>query len=161
MTGTVESHWARVIERGLAPTPLERYARCPFQYFAADVLRLEPSRVVIPQEPDAALVGTLCHAALRRGYEQLVQVGWPAQRMTSEVIEQTIRSSVEQAAADLESQHRTGHYLLWELAKEQIVTLVMEAVAADEEEQAEHPYQPVAFEVDGEGTVPGVSTRDL
>ena len=156
MTGTVESHWARIIERGLAPTPLERYARCPFQYFAADVLRLEPSRGAIEQEPDAALVGTLCHAALRRCYEQLVEVGWPAQRIPREAIEQTIRASVKQTAADLESQHRTGHYLLWELAKEQIVTLVMEAVAADEEEQAEHPYQPIAFEVDGEGMVPGV-----
>ena len=57
ITGTIESHWARLLERGLAPTPLERYARCPFQYFAADVLRLEQSRVVMSQEPDAALVG--------------------------------------------------------------------------------------------------------
>ena len=43
-TGPLEAHWLRVCERGLAPTPLERYARCPFQYFAADVLRLEPVR---------------------------------------------------------------------------------------------------------------------
>jgi ATP-dependent helicase/nuclease subunit B len=145
-----------MIERGLAPTPLERYARCPFQYFAADVLRLEPSRMVMSQEPDAALLGTLCHAVLRRCYEQLVQAGWPTERMTSETIEQTIRLSVEQAAADLESEHRTGHYLLWELAKELIVTLVIEAVKADEEELAESPYQPIAFEVDGEGIVPGI-----
>jgi ATP-dependent helicase/nuclease subunit B len=156
VTGTVESHWARVIERGLAPTPLERYARCPFQYFAADVLRLEPSRVPIGQEPDAVLVGTLCHAALRRCYEQLVRVGWPTEPVADNMVDQTIRASVEQAATDLESQHRTGHYLLWELAKELIATLVIAAVKADEAEQAEHPYQPIAFEVDGEGMVPGV-----
>ncbi|HEY5932937.1 MAG TPA: PD-(D/E)XK nuclease family protein [Nitrospira sp.] len=156
LTGAVESHWTRLLERGLAPTPLERYARCPFQYFAADVLRLEPSRVSIGQEPDAALVGTLCHAALRRCYEQLVQAGWPSQQAAVDMVEETIGASVEQAATDLESQHRTGHYLLWELAKELVVTLVTAAVAADETEQAEHPYTPIAFEVDGEGTVPGV-----
>lgn len=156
ITGTLEAHWSRVIERGLAPTPLERYARCPFQYFVADVLRLEPSRVAIGQEPDTALIGTLCHASLRRVYEQLVKEGWPAEQATGKGKEQTIRASVEQAAADLESQHRTGHYLLWELVKELIATLVIAAVEADEAEQAEHPYTPVAFEVEGEGTVPDV-----
>ena len=156
MTGTVESHWARVIERGLAPTPLERYAHCPFQYFAADVLRLEPSRVPMGQEPDAALIGMLCHAALRRCYERLVQAGWPTVPMAGDMVGQTIRASVEQTSADLESQHRTGHYLLWELAKDLIVTLVTAAVKADEMEQAEHPYQPIAFEVDGEGTMSGI-----
>jgi ATP-dependent helicase/nuclease subunit B len=161
ITGPVEPHWARVIERGLAPTPLERYARCPFQYFSADVLRLEPSRMMISQEPDAALVGTLCHAALRRCYEQLVQAGWPTPQMAGEAVEQIIRVSVEQAAGDSELKHRTGHYLLWELAKERIVILVAAAVKADEEEQAEDPYTPVAFEVDGEGTVPGVLDEGL
>jgi ATP-dependent helicase/nuclease subunit B len=156
MTGAIESHWTRVLERGLAPTPLERYARCPFQYFAADVLRLERNRVAISQEPDAALIGTLCHAALRRCYEQLVQARWPTEHVAGGMVAETIRVSVEQAAADLESQHRSGHYLLWELAKELIVTLVTAAVKADEGEQAEHPYQPIGFEVDGEGTIPGV-----
>jgi ATP-dependent helicase/nuclease subunit B len=63
---------------------------------------------------------------------------------------------VEQAAAHLESQHRTGHYLLWELVKELIAALVIAAVEADEAEQLEHPYTPVAFEVEGEGAVPDV-----
>lgn len=156
MIGAVESHWARLMDRGVAPTPLERYARCPFQYFASDVLRLEPSRSSISQQPDAALVGTLCHAALRRCYEQLVQAGWPSTQATDDMKERAIRMSVEQAAVDLESQHRTGHYLLWELAKEQIMTIVAAAVEADEAEQTEHPYQPIAFEVDGAGMIPDI-----
>jgi ATP-dependent helicase/nuclease subunit B len=156
MTGAVESHWARLIERGVAPTPLERYARCPFQYFASDVLRLEPNRRSISQQPDAALVGTLCHAALRRCYEGLVQAGWPSTRATDAMKERIIRLSVDQAAAELESQHRTGHYLLWELVKEQVVTIMAATVEADETEQAERPYQPIAFEVDGIGAIPDV-----
>jgi ATP-dependent helicase/nuclease subunit B len=161
MTGAVESHWERLIERGVAPTPLERYARCPFQYFASDVLRLEPSRVSLSQQPDAALVGTLCHATLRACYEQLVQAGWPSTQATDDMKERAIRMSVEQAAVDLESQHRTGHYLLWELAKDQIVTLMTAALETEEAEQTEHPYQPIAFEVDGEGTIPNILDGEL
>jgi ATP-dependent helicase/nuclease subunit B len=156
MTGEVESHWARLRERGISPTPLERYARCPFQYFAADVLRLEPSRVAIGQEPDAALVGTLCHAGLRRCYEQLVQTGWPTEPVADAAVERLILASVEEAATELQARHPTGHYLLWEMTKERVRRLVRETVAADEQEQAEQPYTPVAFEVDGEGAVPGV-----
>lgn len=156
MTGAVESHWARLLDRGVAPTPLERYARCPFQYFASDVLRLDASRSSMPQQPDAAVVGTLCHAALRRCYERLVQSGWPNAQATAEIRERSIRMSVEQAAAELESQYRTGPYLLWELVKEQMVKLITAAVEADEAAWAEHPYQPVGFEVDAAGTIPGI-----
>lgn len=156
MIGAVESHWARLMDRGVAPTPLERYARCPFQYFASDVLRLEPSRSAISEQPDAALVGRLCHAALRRCYEQLVQARWPIQQVSNDLRERTISQSVEQAAAELESQHRTSHYLLWELIKEQIATLIAAAVEADDAERTEHSYQPIAFEVDGEGVIPNL-----
>lgn len=156
MIGVVEPHWTRLIERGIAPTPLERYARCPFQYFAADVLRLEPSRMAVGQEPDPALVGTLCHAVLRRSYEQLVQAGWPAERVMEGEIARIVRVSVEWATANLDVQHRTGHFLLWELAKELVETLVIASVRADEGEQTEQPYSPIAFEVEGGGTLPGI-----
>ncbi|MDR4464680.1 MAG: PD-(D/E)XK nuclease family protein [Nitrospira sp.] len=160
MVGAVESHWARLMDRGVAPTPIERYARCPFQYFASDVLRLEPSRRSMLQQPDVALVGTFCHAALRRCYEQLVQSGWPVVQATDDMKKQAICISVEQAAAELEAEHRTGHYLLWELQKEQIVMLITAAVEADEADQTAHPYQPIAFEVDGEGVIPDIIDGD-
>jgi ATP-dependent helicase/nuclease subunit B len=153
--GPLDRHWTGLLRRGMAPTPLERYARCPFQYFAAEVLRLEPIRREIAQGPDAVLLGTLCHAALRRCYEELVGAGWPGEPIQEERIVQIIRSAVDQAAAECEAHHRTGHYLLWELAKEQVVVLVRAAVTADQEAQAESPFTPIAFEVDAEGTVPG------
>ncbi len=160
LTGRLDAHWSRIIQRGMAPTPLERYARCPFQYFSADVLRLEPIRLPIAQEPDAALLGTLCHAALRRCYEQLLPTGWPVEPLTNDAVDRCIRSAVEQAAAECEARQRTGHYLLWELAKEQIVALVTAAVKADEAGQSDDAYRPVAFEVDAEGTVPGLPFVD-
>ena len=156
VTGTLTPAWSRVIAEGLAPTPLERYARCPFQYFAADVLRLEPIRMPHVQDLDAALLGTVCHAALRRCYQQLILTGWPAEPVTDDTIAWCIHSAVEEAAAEFEATGRTGHFVLWELAKNMIVALVSSAVDADQEAQAEDPFLPVAFEVDAEGTVPGL-----
>lgn len=154
VTGMPAPHWSRMLERGLAPTPLERYARCPFQYFAADVLRIKPIRVPLVQELDAALIGTFCHAALRRCYEQLLPTGWPIEPVTDDTIAWCIHSAVEQTAAEYEARGRTGHYVLWELAKDMIVALVSSAVDADQEAQTEDPFIPVAFEVEAEGTVP-------
>ncbi len=160
MTGLLIPHWSRMLERGLAPTPLERYARCPFQYFAADVLRIEPVRVPPVQELDAALLGTVCHVALRRCYEQLLPTGWPAEPVTDDTVAWCIHSAVEQAAAEYEADGRTGHYVLWELAKDMIVALVSSAVDADQEAQAEDPFVPVAFEVDAEGTIPDLAAGE-
>lgn len=153
LTGPLDAYWSRLRERGLAPTPLERYARCPFQYFSADVLRLEPVRWSVSQEPDAALLGTLCHAALKRCYEQLLPTGWPAEPVTDDTMEWCIRSAVDLAAQDCEAGQRTGHYLLWELAKEHVVTLITAAVDADMDAYTETPFLPVAFELDAEGTI--------
>lgn len=151
MTGRLDGHWARVRKRGLAPTPLERYARCPFQYFSADVLRLETVRLPPSQEPDAAVVGTVCHAALRRCYEALLPTGWPAEPVTDDTVEWCIRSAVEEAAQEIEAQYRTGHYLLWELVKERLIALVSAAVQEEQTAFLANPFVPIAFERDAEG----------
>jgi ATP-dependent helicase/nuclease subunit B len=154
LTGALDRHWARIAERGLAPTPLERYAHCPFQYFSADVLKLKPVRESLDHSLDASLIGTVCHAALRRCYEHLLPMGWPAEPVTDDSVAWCIHSAVEEAAAELETQFRTGHYLLWELAKDMLVALVAAAVEADEAAQAEAPFIPVGFEIDARGLLP-------
>jgi len=153
MTGPLESHWSRSMQRGLAPTPLERYARCPFQYFSVDVLKLDPVRVPSAQEPDTALLGTLCHGALRRCYESLLATGWPTNILSPDAVNRSVATAVEQAAADCALHHRTGHYLLWELAKDAMVALITAAVKSDSDTLAADGFAPVAFEVEAEGTL--------
>ncbi len=153
VTGPLENHWARISERGIAPTPLERYASCPFKYFSADVLRLDSIRVPPSDEPDARLLGTVCHAALRRCYELLLPTGWPAKPVTDDTIDWCIEMAVEQAAEEQEILHRTGHYLLWELAKAQIIDVVTAAVDDDARAYLDEPFIPVGFEVDAEGVM--------
>jgi ATP-dependent helicase/nuclease subunit B len=154
LTGELREHWSRLEARGLAPTPLERYARCPFQYFAGDVLRLEPLRRSSAPDIEPALLGTVCHAALRRCYELLVPMGWPAKPVTDDTIEWCVYSAVAYAAEIPEALHRTGPYLLWELAKDAIVEVISAAIESDEHAYQEEPFHPLAFEVDAEGCLP-------
>src|SRR4029077_7551911 len=77
--GMIESpaeYWRRLSERGLSPTGLELYARCPFQYFARQVLGLE--RLEAPEDamgPSLAEFGELGHSILKLTYQELIQRG--------------------------------------------------------------------------------------
>ena len=152
-TGPLPTHWSRVIRRGVAPTPLERYARCPFQYFGTDVLQLEPVRFVRGKEPDALVLGNLIHAALRQSYESLSGKGWPAITVSADIVRRVGEEAVDKAATDCEREHPPGHFLLWELAKEQALALVLATIASDQMAYAELPYQPIAFEQEATGTL--------
>lgn len=160
MTGSLENHWAVVVDRGIAPTPLERYARCPFRYFAADVLRLIPVRTSASDEPDARILGTFCHGAMRRCYELLLPTGWPAKPVTDDTIDWCIETAVGEAADEVERQYQTGHYLLWELAKTSVVDVMTAAIDDDTRAFHDAPFAPVAFEVMAEGTVADVSGHE-
>ena len=66
MLNQIDSYWKRFSERGLSPTALETYARCPFQFFARHVLGLEP--LDRPEEvlgPSPAEFGELGHGILK------------------------------------------------------------------------------------------------
>jgi len=152
-TGPLPSHWSRVMRRGVAPTPLERYARCPFQYFGTDVLGLEPVRLAMEKEPDALVIGILLHSGLRYAYESLVGKGWPATALPGDTVRRVAEEAVVKAAAECEREHPPGHFLLWELAKEQAVAFVLATIASDQAAYAELPYQPIAFELEASGTL--------
>jgi ATP-dependent helicase/nuclease subunit B len=164
LTGAVESHWAFLQDRGIAPTPLERYARCPFRYFSADVLRLEPVRVHISEEPDVRVLGMFCHSALRRCYESLLPTGWPEKPVTDDTIDWCIENAIEAAAADVEREHRTGPYLLWEIAKASILDVMTAAIDDDTRAYHDASFAPVGFEVPAEGVIddiPGCAPTPL
>ncbi len=77
--GPSATRWQGLAKRGVSPTSLEAYARCPFQYFVSHILRLKSVRdspqLLLP--PQA--LGELSHAALKTIYERLTRDGWPGQ----------------------------------------------------------------------------------
>jgi ATP-dependent helicase/nuclease subunit B len=139
--------------QAVSPTSLERYATCPFRYFAEKVLRLEPVRQIEEDHLPAMTLGTLVHESLRLSYTRLVALQWPDSIVSEATVRSTVSAAVTHAFASHAATQGTGHALLWMLASEQVVELVMAAVMADQEEYRASGFRPYAFEQEAEGTV--------
>ncbi|MBH0186018.1 MAG: hypothetical protein HP477_11575 [Nitrospira sp.] len=149
-------------QQELSPTSLERYATCPFQYFAEKRLRLEPVRVMRGDHLPALTLGTLIHAALRLSYERLIAAQWPEAEIDRLTMRQVIADSTAEVFAGHAATSGTGHALLWTMAQEQVVALVILAADSDREDYRETGYRPKAFEIEAEGLVSlGAETADL
>ncbi|THI82923.1 MAG: hypothetical protein CAF41_015345 [Nitrospira sp. CG24A] len=142
-----------VTTRGFSPTSLERYATCPFQYFAEKILRLEPIRRLQHDHLSPLIIGTLVHASLRLSYERLVSLQWPDHALTDALVRSTVQEAVIETFADHAASQGTGHALLWMLACEQVTELVTSAVSFDQAEYLATGFRPVAFETAAQGVV--------
>lgn len=81
----------------LSATRLERFATCPFQYFAAEVLRLFPPEEATDGDLSPRETGSLVHATLERLYRGLAARGFRGERLDVEV-----ERAAAEAAAELE-----------------------------------------------------------
>ncbi|MGH7233131.1 MAG: PD-(D/E)XK nuclease family protein, partial [Nitrospiraceae bacterium] len=151
LTDPLDSYWRRLAARGVSPTPLEQYARCPFQYFAAQVLRLEPLRQQAVEELPAQAIGELCHAILRDCGRRLVAAGWPEKGPSSETLREQIGAVATEIFRRYEARHGTGYALTWRLAQETVLGLVIASLEEDQREYDESGYRPIGFEVEAEG----------
>ncbi|MGH7182543.1 MAG: PD-(D/E)XK nuclease family protein, partial [Nitrospiraceae bacterium] len=154
MVGTAESALPVVTEQSFSPTSLERYATCPFQYFAGKVLRLEPVQRLGHDHLPPVMRGTLVHESLCVSYERLVLLRWPDDSLTETIVQSTVNAAVADTFAAHAASQGTGHALLWMLAQEQVTELVATAVFSDQKEYQSTGFRPIAFEVAAEGIVP-------
>ena len=154
MVGTQPPALPTATERSFSPTALERYATCPFQYFAEKVLRLEPVRRFLHDHLPPLTLGTLVHESLRVSYERLVQLRWPDGSLTEATVQSTVNAAVTDTFAAHAASQGTGHALLWTLAREQATALVTAAVSSDQAEYQATGFRPIAFEAAAQGTVP-------
>jgi ATP-dependent helicase/nuclease subunit B len=154
MVGAQVPALPKAAERSFAPTALERYATCPFQYFAEKVLRLEPVRRLPHDHLPPLMLGTLVHESLRVSYERLVALQWPDSSLTEAAMQSTVHAAVTDTFVSHAASQGTGHALLWTLAREQVNELVAAAVSSDQEEYQATGFRPIAFEVAAQGIVP-------
>ncbi len=160
VTGPLEGYWRTLTERGLSPTPLEQYAQCPFRYFAAQVLRLEPVRQSVPEELPPQALGYLCHAVLRLCYERLTAAGWPERPPTDESVRKAIGTAAQEVFNTYAEVRGAGYALTWQIVQETIVDLVAAAVQADGEEYRQSGFRPIGFEVEAQGTLEGIGDTE-
>ena len=156
MTGPLERQWAALTSRGLAPTSLEQYAQCPFRYFSAKVLGLEPIWRETGGDVPPPVLGELCHDTLKRCYQRLVEAGWPKTELPRETRQAAVASAADAVFASYATVHGTGYALTWQLARDTVVALAGAMVEADEEDFRESGFEPVRFEVEAEGSLEGV-----
>jgi ATP-dependent helicase/nuclease subunit B len=157
IVGPLDERWRHLTERGLAPTPLEQYARCPFQYFAAQVLGLESVREQPGAELPAQAFGELCHAVLGLCYKRLVAMGWPQRALAPVSVRQQVQSAAEEVFTVYATEHGTGHALTWQMAQETVTGLVAAVVESDHEQFQASGFQPIGFEVEAEGWLEDVT----
>ncbi|MDP1767723.1 MAG: PD-(D/E)XK nuclease family protein [Nitrospirota bacterium] len=139
--------------RSFSPTALERYATCPFQYFADKVLKLEPVRRLQQDHLPPLTIGSLVHESLRLSYERLVLLEWPDGPLTEARLQSTVQEAVLARFAAHAASQGTRHALLWTMACEQVTALVLAAVASDQAEYLATGFRPVAFEAVAQGIV--------
>ncbi|TLY22595.1 MAG: hypothetical protein E6K64_10600 [Nitrospirae bacterium] len=148
VVGVARAHWQMLERQGVSPTALERYAQCPFKYFAEKVLRLEPletpDSVLVP---DARARGTLCHAILRRFYQQLTEGKVAVDQVTSSDIDAWLAAAAEEAFTHFEATEPVGYPLLWSLIKDDLTRLVRTFIENDLQELRASGYRPLLFEV--------------
>jgi ATP-dependent helicase/nuclease subunit B len=154
MVGELMPASSGTAERSFSPTALERYATCPFQYFAGKVLRLEPVRQLHDDHLPPVMLGTLVHQSLRVSYERLLLLQWPDNQLTEATVQSLVQKAVAETFAAHATSQGTGHALLWTLAREQVTALVAAAVSSDQEEYLATGFRPVSFEAAVHGTVP-------
>lgn len=151
----IAGYWKQFAARGLAPTALETYARCPFQFFARHVLGLQP--LDRPEEilgPNPAEFGALGHEILNTFYRALIDGGYFAGRKSSVDAATTLQAVATRAFADYEENHPVGYPLAWESLKEGLSQLLGRVVAQDLSELESSGFIPVSLETDVTGRLP-------
>lgn len=149
------NYWKHLSERGLSPTALETYARCPFQFFSRHVLGLEP--LDRPEEilgPSPAEFGELGHGILNSFYRALIDGGYFTGNATKIDVETALQAVAGQVFADYEENHPTGYALAWESLKESILQLLRQVVAHDLGELSQAGFAPASLETDVTARLP-------
>ena len=149
-------HWLRFTQHGLSPTALELYARCPFQYFARQILGLE--QLEIPEEviePSVAEVGKLGHDILKATYQELIDRGYFTKDPSSIDLDSILSATSQNIFTKYESEHPVGYPLLWASFCEGLTELTRAVLRADLEDLRQSGYTPVELEVGISGQLPG------
>ena len=155
MIQTPARHWLRFSKHGLSPTALELYGRCPFQYFARQVLGLQTLET--PETiagPSAAEWGELGHLILKLTYQELIGAGYFANNESHVAVDPIISAAAQKAFTEYETENPVGYPLMWETVRETLTELIREVVWRDLEELASSGYVPVDLEIGMDDRLP-------
>lgn len=155
LIGSLAEYKARLSRQGIAPTSLERYALCPFQFFALNLLglsRLERPEEILSVEP--AEIGRLCHSILRSVFKELIDSGYFDAKSPGIDLAAILGSAAGKVYSDYEAENPPGFPVEWEAVKEQLTEMLGQVVAQDLEELRDSGFRPVVVEIDLKDSFP-------
>ncbi|MSP37915.1 MAG: hypothetical protein EXR70_05440 [Deltaproteobacteria bacterium] len=155
VVGELAGYWKHFSERGLSPTALETYARCPFQFFARQVLGLQP--MDRPEEalgPNAAEFGELGHTILNGFYAALIDGGYFTGKAANMNTENVLLAVATRAFAEYETNNPVGYPLAWETLKLGLIQLLQQVTSNDLKELTSSGFAPVSLETDVARSLP-------
>ena len=145
--GEFQDFWERYSGRGVSPTALETYARCPFQFFARHVLGLVP--LDRPEEilgPSPAEFGELGHAILHCFYAALIRAHYFSDARAAVDIDHELEFAATHVFAEYQDTHPIGYPLAWEILKRNILDLLRTVIALDLGALKSSGFVPVGLE---------------
>lgn len=156
MLGLLPGYWKLVQQKGMTPTGLERYARCPFQYFSINLLGLSsPERPEEITELGPADAGELCHAILKDSYETVMKQNYFEREVPDIDCRNIIEDISQKVFSKYELRNPVGYPVVWEDLNERIVSLVEKVIEQDRGNLFKSGFSPLALEVKCEGRLEG------
>jgi ATP-dependent helicase/nuclease subunit B len=153
--GHLPEYWRTLSQHGISPTALERYGRCPFQFFALNILALRP--LGRPEEQsviDSSELGKLIHRILKSFFQELIDGGFFSGSIRSLAPDALLEITARRIFREYESEQPVGYPVIWELWQEQITLLLKEQVDRDLQDLKQSGRRPVALEVELKGDLP-------
>ena len=150
ITGALPRFFGPMSERGFSPTSLQRYAECPFRFFASKVLGLEEAEEAeVAFEPQAVDMGTVLHRTLEVFFRRLVDAGCFAGRRKKAALDTgaLLAETAEAVFAELGPRISTGAPLVWERVRGQLLALARAYAAYELARLEKGGWTPVDFEV--------------
>jgi len=155
MTGYLPDYWERFSRDGVAPTSLERYARCPFQFFALNLLKLRTfERPEDQSVVGASDIGQLIHRILKDFFQEITDRGYFCRAKVSIDPEALLQATAQKAFRDYEAENPTGYPLVWEILQQTITGLLQQLLASELKELLRSGRQPLALETELTGCLP-------
>ncbi len=152
MIGPVPDYWQHLLERGISPTALERYARCPYQYFAVNLLELhELQRPEDISSVGPSVIGQLSHTILKSLYTLLLDENYFAGDLSRETWSTRLDEVARKAFSDYATENPVGYPVAWEVLGEELSHILHQVVERDLEELAVSGFRPMTLEPEWRG----------
>lgn len=154
--GQIPAYWERLREQGISPTALERYALCPFQFFARNILGL--GRLGRPEEM-AVLApagrGEILHRILKSFYQELIDRDYFVAKDSPLDFLPILARSAQKIFTDYEAANPVGLPVAWEIMREDLTAVLSQVVRLDFQELSQSDFRPIALEQEGEAPLKG------